>query len=253
MDMIIEPRECRVRVVYGAQALDPIRIITENHGPGRGLITITCAGKAWTSWWGAMGLESVEEFFCSCNTDYLADNLTPESYGRKDQMANARNYLERIIAAVQIALKREIKPKTPGRVARIERTKHANELINVIASYGRRFFHNPALKRNAHFELCGAGHGRVVFVSEYRGERIETNLRGGEGRWKGFGHGGTLQALAIKMRDYIMTGEQISENYIVIKALDEEGFKNNIWGYAEDHAEACRQASLKLPIIKISL
>ena len=38
---------------------DPIRVVTENYGPGRGRITITCEGKAWTGSWFAMSDRSV--------------------------------------------------------------------------------------------------------------------------------------------------------------------------------------------------
>lgn len=55
--------------------LDPITIHLENWQPGRGQITIKCYNQSWTSYWGAMGKQSVEEFFCSCNAEYLIRNL----------------------------------------------------------------------------------------------------------------------------------------------------------------------------------
>ncbi|WP_272693191.1 hypothetical protein [Providencia sp. PROV059] len=54
---------------------DPIRVMTENYGPGRGRITVTCEGKAWTSAWYAMSDRSVEQFFCDCGNDYLITNM----------------------------------------------------------------------------------------------------------------------------------------------------------------------------------
>ncbi len=57
-------------------ALDPITVFLENFDKGRGQITITCYGKAWTAYWGAMGDRTLSEFFCDCNTDYLANKLS---------------------------------------------------------------------------------------------------------------------------------------------------------------------------------
>ncbi|MEI9534873.1 hypothetical protein [Moellerella wisconsensis] len=54
---------------------DPIRIVTENYELGRGRITITCEGKAWTSAWFAMSDRSIKQFFCDCGNDYLIHNM----------------------------------------------------------------------------------------------------------------------------------------------------------------------------------
>lgn len=54
---------------------DPIRVVTENYGPGRGRITISCEGKAWTSAWFAMSDRTIEQFFCDCGNDYLINNM----------------------------------------------------------------------------------------------------------------------------------------------------------------------------------
>lgn len=48
------------------ERLDPIRVMAENYEPGRGRITITCYGKAWTAAWFAMGGDTVQAFFHSC-------------------------------------------------------------------------------------------------------------------------------------------------------------------------------------------
>ena len=54
--------------------LDPISVILENYDPGKGKIIIECYGRSWSSFWPAMGC-SIEEFFISCDEDYLAKNL----------------------------------------------------------------------------------------------------------------------------------------------------------------------------------
>lgn len=54
--------------------LDPVTVIFENYEPGKGKIIIECYGRSWSSFWPAMGC-SIEEFFISCDDDYLAKNL----------------------------------------------------------------------------------------------------------------------------------------------------------------------------------
>ena len=56
--------------------LDPIRVTLDDIGPGQGRINIECYGKAWASYWGAMGKDSIAEFFVSCSNDYLIGNLS---------------------------------------------------------------------------------------------------------------------------------------------------------------------------------
>lgn len=52
--------------------LDPVTIYLENFEPGRGRITITCFRKSWS----AMSGRTVEQFFVSCDDEYLAGNLS---------------------------------------------------------------------------------------------------------------------------------------------------------------------------------
>ncbi len=63
--------------LFDLDRLDPVTIFIENFSDGVGRITIVCYGKAWTSFWGAMGKDNdVAEFFCSCDEYYLAKNLS---------------------------------------------------------------------------------------------------------------------------------------------------------------------------------
>jgi hypothetical protein len=56
--------------------LDPVTVYTENYEPGKGKITIECYGQTWSSYWGAMSGDTVEEFFCRCDEHYLANKLS---------------------------------------------------------------------------------------------------------------------------------------------------------------------------------
>lgn len=56
--------------------LDPVTVYLENFEPGRGKITITCFRKSWSAGWPTMGGRRVEDFFVSCDDEYLAGNLS---------------------------------------------------------------------------------------------------------------------------------------------------------------------------------
>lgn len=222
----------------GCGTLDPIRVVIENYEPGKGRITVSCYGAAWAGYWGAMSGQTLEQFFTSCNADYLASNMGSASGLRSGP--NYRAYLIRVITAVQHALV-QMRPKvTPARAARIERLGHANDLIKVVSDHGRRFFWNESAKRVAHMELDQRG--KLWWIDDYRGARVCVEKMGGyEHGWRGFSHGGTLKSLAQAMRDYIKTGARIRHGYIAPE----------YWGYSLQAAQACRDAALMLPIIYV--
>ncbi|WP_025903447.1 hypothetical protein [Tatumella sp. UCD-D_suzukii] len=77
-------------IISGVERLDPVRVMIENYGPGRGRITITCYGKAWTGAWFAMGEDSVQEFIKRVSNEYLIGYFAPdmESTVNDDNDAN---------------------------------------------------------------------------------------------------------------------------------------------------------------------
>lgn len=76
--MIVEKSNVMAFTITDIERLDPVRVMIENYEPGRGRITITCYGKAWTAAWFAMGEKStVQEFFQRVNNEYLIRNLAP--------------------------------------------------------------------------------------------------------------------------------------------------------------------------------
>jgi len=56
--------------------LDPVTVILEDFGPGRGKIIIECFGESWSSFWPAMGQRDIATFFCRCDEHYIAKNLS---------------------------------------------------------------------------------------------------------------------------------------------------------------------------------
>lgn len=74
--MNVTVTETKTYKLVDIDRLDPVTVYTENHKPGQGKITIECFGTTWSSYWGAMGKETVEDFFCGCDEHYLANKLS---------------------------------------------------------------------------------------------------------------------------------------------------------------------------------
>lgn len=70
----------RITGIEASHSLDPIRVTLDDIEPGKGRITIECWGKAWASYWGGMGSQTIAQFFVGCNNGYLIDNL---AYGQQ--------------------------------------------------------------------------------------------------------------------------------------------------------------------------
>lgn len=84
------------------KGLDPIQVIFQDVGPGRGSVIITCYSRAWTAYWGAMGDYTVEEFFLMVEPTYIHSNMVRGMRPglRKDDKYDEQ-YVTRIITAVQ--------------------------------------------------------------------------------------------------------------------------------------------------------
>jgi hypothetical protein len=83
--------------------LDRINVYWHNVRPSQGYVTITCWGCAWTSWFGAMGDNTIETFFLHCGPDYLVNKLGITQWLKTTKQHE--KYLERLIIAVQTALR----------------------------------------------------------------------------------------------------------------------------------------------------
>lgn len=71
MSVTVEKIDVLSFVITGAERLDPVRVMIENYEPGKGRITITCYGKAWTAAWFAMGGDDVQTFIKRVSNEYL--------------------------------------------------------------------------------------------------------------------------------------------------------------------------------------
>lgn len=78
MSITIEKMDILSFTITGAVRLDPVRVMIENYEPGKGRITVTCYGQAWTGAWLAMGGDSVQEFIKRVSNDYLIGYFDPQ-------------------------------------------------------------------------------------------------------------------------------------------------------------------------------
>lgn len=129
-------------------------------------------------------------------------------------------------------------------MSKAERVEHANQLIQVIARHGRRFFYDQKSDTTARLELDHRG--KVWFHDHYSKARVYTHHATFGNAWRGFTHGGTLRQLVEDMRDYVMTGRQI---WVSSLGPQRNSDRSNIWGYEEQAMAKVRQEGSLLPII----
>lgn len=66
----------KLRIEDAAPYLSAINVFFEDHGKGRGKVTIECDGDAWSYFWGATARDTIKEFFAEAGTDYLVCKLS---------------------------------------------------------------------------------------------------------------------------------------------------------------------------------
>jgi len=74
--MKIKETLVRKLVLTELDDLDPITMILEDYGPGRGKLTVECFGDAWSAFWPAIGQCDVARFVARASTDYIASKLS---------------------------------------------------------------------------------------------------------------------------------------------------------------------------------
>lgn len=91
----------------GLGELDPITVILQDHGDGRGTLIVTCYASAWTCYWGTMGT-TLREFIAGAFSDYIAGCLI-RGRNLKSQRASKleQKYLEDICRAIKASIKTE--------------------------------------------------------------------------------------------------------------------------------------------------
>jgi hypothetical protein len=108
---------------------------------------------------------------------------------------------------------------------RQERLEKANELLQVIASTGRRFFRHQ--DRVAEIYLW---FDRLYYCDAYT--RRSIYLHSPNSNWRGFSHGGTMKNLIRALKDYVWTGERLSAG--IFGPWPEWKCQGDLWGYGDD-------------------
>lgn len=101
--MKITPVAVEASLITEVAGLDGINAYWADVGPGKGYVTITCYGSAWTAYFGAMGGDTIREFFLRADTGYLATKLGITPQLKQTKRDNA--YLSKIIDAVRESLR----------------------------------------------------------------------------------------------------------------------------------------------------
>jgi len=123
-----------------------------------------------------------------------------------------------------------------------QRLDNANQLIQLIASTGRRFFHH----KNITSRLLLDYQGRIIFHDAHSGRHIYTHY---EGTWRGFTQGGTLRNLIITLREYIQGKVQPGEELIRRLGLRHghpDIFPHHPWGYPEPDMATVLAGALRI-------
>ena len=81
------------------RTLDPIYVYWLNYELGKGHVTITCYGSAWTAYFNAMGQRTIQQFFKEVDVSYIVGRLMDAMY-QKHTKAHEK-YLERIVRAIK--------------------------------------------------------------------------------------------------------------------------------------------------------
>lgn len=73
--MKVDKQKPDTYILTNLKNLDPVTVYVTNYETGKGKIVIECFGSAWAFSWGGMGERSLQEFFISCNNDYILNKL----------------------------------------------------------------------------------------------------------------------------------------------------------------------------------
>lgn len=127
------------------------------------------------------------------------------------------------------------------------RLEAANQLLQKIASCGRKFFYSPRNNRLARFVISEAN-GRLYFVDDRNGQELPLSHCHSKKWRRYFSHGGTLKGLIEALGDYIRTGKTVDRGYFFAPQWYSEG---DPWGYGED-MRMVRDEALRLKVVAAS-
>lgn len=99
MDILDLVEQVPVMEIPASAGLDRIIVYWHDVATGKGHVTITCWGCAWTAYFGGMGKEDIKSFFASADVPYLVSKLGFTQWLKSSK--RHESYLARIVAAIK--------------------------------------------------------------------------------------------------------------------------------------------------------
>lgn len=108
-----------VSIVPPAADLDEVVVYWRNLSLGKGHVTVTCWGNAWTGYFGGMGERTIQQFVAGADTSYLVNKLGITPHLKQTKRDHA--YLARVINAVKKTLPAPDRGLSDGAGAKLEK------------------------------------------------------------------------------------------------------------------------------------
>ena len=121
-----------------------------------------------------------------------------------------------------------------------ERVEKANKLLHTIGSHGRRFFYRQGV--TSCFGLDAQNH--VTYTDKYSGRTVRMT-RNTIHHQDHVNEGGTLTTLVMRLREYILTGKQLTHE---LGPWPEWQCNGDLWDYGDDMTKI-RQVARELGIL----
>lgn len=102
--MIIKPVTVEAFAVEDVKGIDPLLVVLQDDGPGKGRLLVECFGEAWSCYWGGMGDLTVARFVAEAGIDYLESKMQSPFENRRKRS----QYLRKVLAAVQEGIKERL-------------------------------------------------------------------------------------------------------------------------------------------------
>lgn len=103
--MRLTQTQARVLVIHELPELDPITVVLQDFGTGKGRLIVECYGSAWAHYWGAMGEKTLVAFLRGCDAPYIHNKL---------EYARMRKCDHKNLRAIVVALKEALKVGDPA-------------------------------------------------------------------------------------------------------------------------------------------
>lgn len=121
-------------------------------------------------------------------------------------------------------------------MSRQDRIDVVNQIIEEISIRGRRFFYNK--KENRTSKIIQRNN-RLYYIDHYSGKEIYLHTPK-SARWRNFNNGGTMRALILDFKEFIMSGKYSNHNN------GYGGLYCPHWGYHDEDMKAIQEKAIQL-------